>query len=70
VNGSLSKGFTIPAPYTNGEGVKFFLRGEAVNVLNRTNYNSIDNNVTDGTFGQVTSANQKRYFQIGGRLEF
>jgi hypothetical protein len=70
VDVSVSKGFTIPSPYTNGEGVKFFLRGEAINVFNRTNYNTIDNDVNDGTFGQVTSAEQKRYLQLGGRLEF
>jgi len=38
--------------------------------LNRTNWQPMANDVTDGNFGTVTSANQKRYLQLGGRFEF
>ncbi|MGO4514315.1 carboxypeptidase regulatory-like domain-containing protein [Terriglobus sp. 2YAB30_2] len=69
VNATLSKGFNFPIPKVV-EGGKLFLRAEAVNLLNRTNWQAIANDVTDGNFGTVTSANQKRYLQLGGRFEF
>jgi hypothetical protein len=69
VNATLSKGFSLPIPRL-AEDARFFLRAEAVNLLNRTNWKPIANDVTDGNFGTVTSANQKRYLQLGGRFEF
>jgi hypothetical protein len=69
VNASLSKGFGLPIPKA-AESAKFFFRAEAVNLLNRTNWQAMANDVSDGNFGTVTSANQKRYLQLGGRLEF
>jgi hypothetical protein len=69
VNASISKGFALPIPKV-AEKSKFFLRGEAVNLFNRTNWQSMANDVSDGNFGTVTSANQKRYLQLGGRFEF
>ena len=69
VNATLSKGFNLPVPKV-AEGAKFFLRAEAINLLNRTNWKAIANDVSDGNFGTVTSANQKRYLQLGGRFEF
>lgn len=69
VNLSLSKGFGVPTPKPV-EGLRFYLRGEAINLLNRTNYLGFHNDVTDGDFGEATAANSKRYLQLGGRLEF
>ena len=69
VNASLSKGFALPIPKV-AESAKFFFRAEAVNLLNRTNWQPMANDVTDGNFGTVTGANQKRYLQLGGRFEF
>jgi len=70
VNAGLSKGFSVPLP-RRSEPAHFYLRGEAVNLLNRTNYQAFGDDVSDATtFGLVTSANQKRYIQIGGRFEF
>jgi hypothetical protein len=73
VDATVSKGFSIPL-HGRPDGAKFLLRGEAVNLLNRTNWQSIVNGLTSGapglTFGSVTSANQKRYLQLGGRFEF
>jgi hypothetical protein len=70
VDAGVSKGFAIPLHLTK-EPAHFILRGEAVNLLNRTNYTAFGDDVNDATnFGKVTSANQKRYIQIGGRFEF
>jgi hypothetical protein len=69
VNATVSKGFAFPIPKV-AENSKFFLRAEAVNLLNRTNWQPMDNDVTDANFGTVTAANQKRYLQLGGRFEF
>jgi hypothetical protein len=69
VNASLAKGFSFPIPKI-ADSAKFILRAEAVNLLNRTNWMPMANDVSDGNFGTVTSANQKRYLQLGGRLEF
>jgi len=74
VDATVSKGFTIPIP-GRPDGAKLFLRGEAVNLLNRTNWQGIVNgwagpSTAQATFGSATTANQKRYIQIGGRFEF
>jgi hypothetical protein len=68
VNLSIAKGFGIPLP--GHEEARFYLRGEAVNLLNRTNWQGIKNDPADGNFGTVTAANQKRFIQLGARLEF
>lgn len=75
VDANVSKGFSIP--FFSHEGAKFYLRGEAVNLFNRTNWQDFINgwagpkNVSPtGAFGSVKTANQKRFLQIGGRLEF
>jgi hypothetical protein len=70
VNAGLSKGFSVPLPRRT-EPAHLYLRGEAVNLLNRTNYQAFGDDVTNATsFGLATSADQKRYLQIGGRFEF
>lgn len=69
VDASLSKGFFLHVPRL-GTVMQFILRAEAVNLLNHTNFEGIDSKLGDSNFGKVTAANQARYLQIGGRLEF
>jgi hypothetical protein len=68
VNGGFSKAFRIPHFFN--EDAKFILRGDFINLLNRTNWQAIDNDIADGPFGYSKNANQKRYLQLGGRFEF
>jgi hypothetical protein len=56
-----------------GEGISLALRFEAFNVFNNRslgNQGNLDEKVTDGTFGQITSSGQARNLQIGARLAF
>lgn len=70
VDAGLAKSFSIRLPYMSQTG-HLILRGEAVNLLNRTNYRAFGTDVNNGTtFGKATSANQMRYLQLGGRFEF
>lgn len=73
VNAGAAKGFKVPF-LGREEGAKLFLRGEAINLLNRTNWGPIDSDLdkmnTPNGFGAVMTDYQKRYIQIGGRLEF
>lgn len=69
VNSGFSKAFGVPLPRIS-EGGKLILRGEFINLLNRTNWQGIDNDLTDSDFGYSHNANQKRYVQIGGRFQF
>jgi len=68
VNGGFSKAFVLP--FLQKEDAKFILRGDFINLLNRTNWQAIDNDIADDSFGYSTNANQKRYLQLGGRFEF
>jgi hypothetical protein len=52
------------------EGIVFELRFEAFNVFNNRNLGQPDGNITDGTFGQITSSGQARNLQLGGRFSF
>jgi hypothetical protein len=72
VNGGFSKSFGLPLPGTvEGTHAQLTFRGEAVNLLNRTNYQGFDPDLTDTSFfGKVRAANQKRYMQLCVRLEF
>jgi hypothetical protein len=56
------------------ENVRFQIRGEAFNVLNRSNF-AITNqftqaNINSNTFGRLLSTFQSRIVQFAGRLEF
>ncbi|MGA2675251.1 MAG: carboxypeptidase regulatory-like domain-containing protein [Terracidiphilus sp.] len=68
VNGGFSKAFAVP--FILKEEAKFVLRGDFINLLNRTNWQAIDDDITDASFGYSKNANQKRYLQLGGRFEF
>ena len=52
------------------EGIKFQLRGEAFNLLNHTNFQTVGTSVTASTFGQVTAARDNRILQVAGKLTF
>lgn len=70
VNAGMEKGFNLPWKM---HSTRLFLRGEAVNALNRTNWKPMIGDITNQNpngFGASVADNQKRYLQIGGRLEF
>jgi hypothetical protein len=73
VNAGAAKGFRVPF-LGREEGARLILRGEAINLLNRTNWQAINNNLdqlnTPNGFGASRADFQKRYLQIGGRFEF
>ncbi len=65
LDASLIKNFTIT------ERVKFQLRFEAFNALNRTNFFvGQTQNINSAAFGQITSTFASRIVQIGGRIDF
>ena len=52
------------------EGSSFDFRAEAFNVLNKVNYQAPDPNVSDSTFGSITSAYPARQFQFAAKVIF
>jgi hypothetical protein len=52
------------------ENVRFQVRGEAFNVLNRVNFFSGNMNINSTNFGRITSEFGPRVVQFVGRLEF
>jgi hypothetical protein len=65
-NLSLFKEFRI----TSAEGPRIQLRFESYNTFNHTEFNGIDTGFTDGNFGQVTSTQDPRTWQFGGKFMF
>ncbi|MGA8528118.1 MAG: carboxypeptidase regulatory-like domain-containing protein [Acidobacteriaceae bacterium] len=65
-NLSLFKSFALG----ESENTKFELRVESYDTFNHTEFNGIDAGFTDGNFGQVTSANDPRTLQFGGKFLF
>jgi hypothetical protein len=65
-NLSLFKSFAL----TQSEGTRLEIRVESYNTFNHTEFSGLDLGFTDGNFGQVTSANDPRVFQFGGKLMF
>ena len=56
-----------------GERFQAISQVDYFNAFNRTRFNGPDNNVSDGTFGQVTSQGSQisnRQGQVSFRLEF
>ena len=51
-------------------GTSFTLRGEGYNVLNHTNWGSVNTVANSSTFGQVTSTRDPRILQVAGKLNF
>jgi hypothetical protein len=52
------------------ERVNLQMRAESFNVLNHTNFNSIDSGLEDGTFGEANGAHEGRKMQFSGKLYF
>jgi hypothetical protein len=52
------------------EGLRLQIRAESYNTFNHTQFQNLDSGLTDGNFGQVTSAWDARSFQFGGKLLF
>jgi hypothetical protein len=63
-NLSLFKTFT----FTESSGLQ--LRLETFNAFNHTQFQNVDTGVTDGRFGQFTSAYPARIVQLGGKVYF
>lgn len=63
---SMVRFFPVPVR----ESMKFELRGDFFNVLNRTNFNEPSGNFGTPTFGRVTSARLPRTIQLGLKLWF
>ena len=55
----------------SAEGSRYFeIRLEAQNIFNHANFNQIDNNMSDATFGGVKGKTGQRIMQVGARLFF
>jgi len=52
------------------EHLSFQVHGDAFNIFNHVNFMSVDSNLGDGQFGQVTAAHDPRILQVGLKLEF
>ncbi len=65
-NLSLFKSF----PVAGTESTHFEFRVESYNTFNHTQFNGLDLGFTDANFGQVTSANDPRVLQFGGKFVF
>jgi hypothetical protein len=62
--------FSLFKNFRFGESVTFQLRGEAFNVFNHTNFRAINGNISQATYGQVTTVRDPRTIQIGAKLSF
>jgi hypothetical protein len=62
----LAKNFNLSSDGT----IRFQLRLESDNVFNHTQFDLPDTNFTDGTFGQILSAQDARQTQLGGKIYF
>lgn len=56
--------------FTFHERFRFQLRGDAFNVLNHTNPQSVSTSFTSSLFGQITGYRDPRIIQIAGKLYF
>jgi Carboxypeptidase regulatory-like domain len=65
-NLSLFKSFAL----SQSENTKFELRVESYNTFNHTEFSGLSLGYTNGNFGQVTSANDPRVLQFGGKFLF
>jgi hypothetical protein len=52
------------------EGSTFDFRCEAFNILNKVNYQAPDGNVSNSTFGAISSAYPARQLQLAAKLFF
>jgi hypothetical protein len=68
--GTINENLTLYKSFQLLERLRFQLRGELLNVLNRHNFGGINTNVTNVNFGQVTTVSGNRQVQISGRFDF
>ena len=55
----------------SAEGSRYFeIRLEAQNIFNHANYNQMDNNMSNATFGGILGKTGQRIMQVGARLFF
>lgn len=52
------------------ERINLQLRAESFNFFNHTNFGGVDNGLSDGQFGQVTSTHEPRIMQFSGKIYF
>ena len=52
------------------ERIKFEIRAEFFNIFNHAEFQNPDTNISDSTFGQVTSTYDPRIIQFGAKLKF
>lgn len=64
-NVSLNKAFPIAH-----DRAQFQLSAEAFNVVNHTNFTSVDTGVGSGSYGQLTSAGDPRILEFSGKFKF
>ncbi|MEZ5425331.1 MAG: TonB-dependent receptor [Pyrinomonadaceae bacterium] len=60
--------FTVSKNFRFNETMSLQLRGEAFNVFNITNFNTLSTNVTSASFGQVLTARDPRTIQLGAKF--
>jgi hypothetical protein len=63
---SLFKSFML----SESRGSRLELRLETFNTWNHTQFNQVSTALSDGRFGQVTSAFDPRILQLGGKIYF
>ena len=68
VNAGVAKTFSFS--FFQGETAGLTLRGDFINALNRTNWQGISQEFASNTFGFSSTANNKRFVQLGARFEF
>jgi hypothetical protein len=62
---------TASKEFNYHERVRFKIQGDAYNLLNHTNYSSLDTNFSDGAnFGRLNGAYPNRQLQLGGKITF
>ena len=65
-----SEEFSLIKNHRLGEGRRFQIRAEFLNLLNRNTFGSPNVNVNSTLFGQVTSTSGNRTVQLAARLDF
>lgn len=62
---------TLSKHFDFRERVQFKIQADAFNMLNHTNYSSLDTNVSDGaSFGRLNGAYPNRQMQLGAKVTF
>jgi hypothetical protein len=57
-------------PWFFSEKMKIEVKGEIINLFNRSNLTTVSNNLASGNFGQATGQLSARYFQLHLRASF